>query len=950
MIRRFNSMTEGMSPQTKNAFRIHLIGLPATILTASIYLITAFQYGSWQLYAWSADIWVLALAALAGIFLIRQGRVANAVWLLLITLQITFLVAVALIDDTGLTIGISITILVAIIAGQTLSSRQAVWAIILGTISGIIAVLIELFSLFQRHPQPPLIRLYLPGILIAVTLLFGYVTIQQFRHYLLRTKLIIIFIAIALGSIGAVAFLSSATLQASLTDGIGAQLSTLANSKASEIGQALDRDVDILKTLSYNQLVQDLSAASNEQGPLAKLEIDQLDIKWQKASASNNTADPLVSAVIANRLGDEFRQFQEDFPQHIEIFLTNQQGINVAATNITSDYYQADEEWWQVAYQKGLYIGQPEYDESIASIAIIIAARVNVPETESPIGVLRTTITLAALTDSLASGLFGQTGHTDIYLPNGQEIQLEVGEDGTYKTELVDAELDIDKLTQSNQKYQEIAHNNIPTLASQALVTTVPGDVDEDATAISNLNWRVVVLQDQSEAFQAVELQTRNLILLAIAISIAVTFAAISMAQVISAPISRLNSVANKIASGELSVQAQIESGDEIGTLAASFNKMTAQINELIGTLEDRVAERTADLEKSRLLSEKRAQELQSISEISRTISTEQRMEILLPLVTRLVSERFDFYHVGIFFVDNSRQFAVLQAANSEGGKRMIERGHRLEMGVGIVGNVAAAGKPRIALDVGSDAVFFNNPDLPETRSEMALPLNVRGQTIGVLDVQSTRSGAFTESDASTLGILADQVAIALDNARLFGQAQESLNELQKLYRQYQSQEWSEFIRQATQIGYYQTMTGGTPLTVPVMTDEIKKALGRGEVVVLDGSNEKSQPVIAVPVKLRGQTLGVLNINAPKRDRKWSQDEINLVQAISDRLALALDNARLLQESQRRAAKEQKIGEVTAKIGASINMRNVLQTAVEELGRALPGSEVVIQFQASQEN
>jgi len=104
--------------------------------------------------------------------------------------------------------------------------------------------------------------------------------------------------------------------------------------------------------------------------------------------------------------------------------------------------------------------------------------------------------------------------------------------------------------------------------------------------------------------------------------------------------------------------------------------------------------------------------------------------------------------------------------------------------------------------------------------------------------------------------------------------------------------------------------------------------------------------VIAIPVKLRGQTIGVLNIKSPTKSHKWDQEEINLVQAISDRLALALDNARLLQESQRRAAKEAKIGEVSAKIGASINMRNVLQTAVEELGRALPGSEVLIQFES----
>ena len=128
------------------------------------------------------------------------------------------------------------------------------------------------------------------------------------------------------------------------------------------------------------------------------------------------------------------------------------------------------------------------------------------------------------------------------------------------------------------------------------------------------------------------------------------------------------------------------------------------------------------------------------------------------------------------------------------------------------------------------------------------------------------------------------------------------------------------------------------------MTNEIRQALESGQVVVLDERGTQSTPTLAVPVKLRGETLGVLNIKAPTNNRKWNQDEINLAQTISDRLALALDNARLLQESQRSAAKEAKIGEVSAKIGASINMHNVLQTAVEELGKALPGSEVVIQF------
>jgi len=463
--------------------------------------------------------------------------------------------------------------------------------------------------------------------------------------------------------------------------------------------------------------------------------------------------------------------------------------------------------------------------------------------------------------------------------------------------------------------------------------------------------WAVVIELPWREAYQdAISLISWS-VLVILAIAILASLVGVYNARQTAAPLIELSNMATQVAQGNLSVHANEIGSSELVQLARSFNNMTSQLRDSISNLEERVAERTADVELARLLSERRAQDLQSISEVSRTISTEQRLEILLPLVTRLVSERFDFYHVGIFFVDPTRQFAVFQAANSEGGKKMLARGHRLEVGLtSIVGTVSQTGIPRIALDVGADATYFDNPDLPETRSEMALPLNFRGETIGVLDVQSLKPGAFTESDAGTLSVLADQIAIAIENARLFGQTQQAREEAEGLYNQFLRTEWKTFLQQEASIGYHQSIIGGKPIDKLVDSADIREALRTGTVVVADANNPNLHSGLAIPVRLRGQTIGVLNIKAPTKSRKWNQDEINLAQAVSDRLALALDNARLLQESQRRAVKEAKIGEVTTKIGASINMRNVLQTAVEELGRALPGSEVIIQFQESQEN
>ncbi len=450
-------------------------------------------------------------------------------------------------------------------------------------------------------------------------------------------------------------------------------------------------------------------------------------------------------------------------------------------------------------------------------------------------------------------------------------------------------------------------------------------------------NVYLVPIKEQSK--------TNTLIsLLLVGLSVAAGYFA---SQFLTSPLTTLTDVAEKITAGDLTARAQVTADDEIGTLAATFNRMTDQLNQTLLGLEQRVAERTTDLELSRQQSIKRANELQSIGEISKIITGEQKLENLLPLITRLVSERFNFYHTGIFLIDNTNQFAVLQAANSAGGKNMLERGHKLEVGgSGIVGYVAQTGLPRISLDVGQDAVFFNNPDLPNTRSEMALPLKVRDRTVGVLDVQSEKPGAFTENDTNTLSILADQIAIALDNARLFTQTQEALSEAQALYRQNVQEGWKTFSREKEFVGYQQSLTSGKKLTEIVETDEIRQAINRGETLIFHADGVTQEASIVVPIKLRGQIIGNMKIKAPTKNRQWSSDEIILTETISERLSIALENARLIQESQRQVIKEQTISEVTGKIGASIDLKNVLRTAVEELGRAMPGSEVAIQFKS----
>ena len=403
----------------------------------------------------------------------------------------------------------------------------------------------------------------------------------------------------------------------------------------------------------------------------------------------------------------------------------------------------------------------------------------------------------------------------------------------------------------------------------------------------------------------------------------------------LSKPISNLAVRAKAFASGDLEVRVNITTRDEIEELGHAFNDMASQLRGLVTNLETRVSERTIELEESAKQIQKRAEQLQVISDISNSIASLQDIEKLLPQITNTISQAFGFFHVGIFLLDKEKKFAVLHAANSEGGKKMIARNHKLRTGQeGIVGYAVAQKRARIALDVGQDPVFFNNPDLPETRSELALPLLISGDAIGALDVQSEQPGAFSNEDIEVLGTLANQVAVAIENARLFEQAQLTLKELEKTLQRYVQNEWGQYSTVSSLKGYRAHEAGFEPITDLVQTN--------------DKEATKSS-IHKTPITLRGVTIGNLDIDLGEQPREYTQEEIDIIQATAERVALALESARLLETSQRQAAKEQKIGEITAKIGASVNMRNVLQTAVEELGRSIPGSEVVIQFQNNQE-
>lgn len=372
---------------------------------------------------------------------------------------------------------------------------------------------------------------------------------------------------------------------------------------------------------------------------------------------------------------------------------------------------------------------------------------------------------------------------------------------------------------------------------------------------------------------------------------------------------------------------------DRLLALNSEMRKQRSEMEQSHQALEVNVKKRTADLEK-------RAIQLQAVSNVASAIASVQDMDSLLPSITNLVSERFGFYHTGIFLVDEKNEYAVLRAANSEGGRRMLDRRHKLLLDTNsMVGFATSLGQPRIALDVGVDSVYFSNPDLPNTRSEMALPLRVGNRVIGALDVQSTQKNAFTQDDIEVLEILADQITIAIENARLFSEAKDALAESQETMDKYIRQEWKSFSRQMRQNGFIFDGRQVASLLPPSQSERARYTAQTGRLNL-----EKVSANVTVPIKLRGQTIGILEVRPKKGHREWTDDEIALLEAAADRAAFALENARLVETAQRRAARERAIGEIAAKIGTVSERNLILQAAVEGLGRKIGNSEIIIEM------
>ena len=352
--------------------------------------------------------------------------------------------------------------------------------------------------------------------------------------------------------------------------------------------------------------------------------------------------------------------------------------------------------------------------------------------------------------------------------------------------------------------------------------------------------------------------------------------------------------------------------------------------------LEEEVTERTAQLQNSFDLT----------SQVSSLVNTSPTLETLFQRTVGLIQTKFDFYHVHIYRYDQDNHNLQIVAGSGIIGQRLRRQEHAIAWGESVVGLAAQNNQPLVVNDVQTFPDYVYNPLLPDTRSEMAIPVSTGTQILAVLDIQNSRLNSFSQADQALMESLANQLAVAVNNINLITEAQQALQQVEALNAQLTEEQWSQTLQDTPVLGYLYTPETLAPTAddwLTSMTEAVAQAHRSGDEIVLREDQDTMTNEMAIPIKIRGQLIGVLGMQR-EADKGWNENDKLVVQALSEQIALALESARLFENAQRNAWRDQVVGEATARVWSTAEIEEVMRTAIEQLGQQLDASEVIIQL------
>lgn len=692
-----------------------------------------------------------SLFVLAGAFLARKGRVTLAIILTAVALFGLDLFLISRLSTIGFPLSISVTLILILLASQTLPPKNVTGGVVLIFITGSLLIVIDLFWTANRGNVDSVDLPVIYGTLTFLVILALAVAVRQFPKFSLGTKLVSAVLTMVVITVTLTTVVVNEITRRNLTDRLHENFETLSTAQASAVSALLGQEVSVLQAFSLDSTLPGFirtNEQDNYSGSEAEIRetIAQTNVHWLTAPEGSG----IINQYRNNAAAAILRRFQASFPQHADMLLTNRYGALVGMANDAALFDNSGEAWWQAAYNNGegaIYIDLPAQNAGTGTVGIPIALPIYAGD--EVIGVLRSTLRLdqfSALLDE--TGSFGESIQSDLLFG---DLALH-HEDDHEAGELHLEPLGIDPATLYLLQVGEMHFTQDTLEGAESHIHLAPISTAGHIPTVDTLNWSIVVHQPLEQAFAAVAAQQRVSIVMAlIAIAVGGSLAAL-FARQRTAPVLRLTETAVRISEGDINRQALVETEDEIGVLAQAFNNMTAQLRSLIGSLEMRVADRTRALETS--------------TEVSRRLSTILNLDELVAEVVNQTRDAFQYYHAQIYLFDDKKEFLVLVGGTGQAGQEMMAAGHKLALNQGLVGRAAASRQVVLISDVTQASNWLPNPLLPDTKSEAAIPILLGDEVLGVLDVQDDVVNGLNEESVALLQSIANQVAIAIQNAQ----------------------------------------------------------------------------------------------------------------------------------------------------------------------------------------
>ncbi|MEM9950064.1 MAG: GAF domain-containing protein [Chloroflexota bacterium] len=763
----------------------------------------------------------------------------------------------------------------------------------------------------------------------------------RFSLFSVRNRIILFFFLAVTIPVTITFLVANNTTRNELIQEIDADLSALIRLQANNLSENLENQINLLTLLAEDDGLLTAVTTRNQSYPSEQAEITQIletnDALWASISAGDAPEEFNFNLVYDGIVSTNVLQaFQSTFPNHVELIVTDQYGGIVASNIRTTDYVQSDEEWWLRAFDSSIgntYINPTVvFDESSGTDVIQIALPIRDQQTNSVIGVLRTHYSINALLVTLNALELGETAGDILLNANRGLIAQSDNIPAGFPLEQIDTTIIADG---TNGQFEQIlSYEN-----TNYIIESVPLTTNGRVPVIDNLEWTTAIIQAESEALAPVATAQNATRPLALLIAGLGTVAGIFLAYSTTQPLTKLSQAAERIGQQrDWQTRVDANSNDEFGRLGQAFNTMAGELQTIVTDLEGRIEQRTADLATS--------------AEIAAAANQIREQGELISLTVNLIRDRFDFYYVQAYLVDEAGEYAVLTDGTGYAGRRLLSRNHQLPLdGKSLVANTISTGVPNVVQDTLNDSNWLANDLLPDTRSEIVIPLRVQETVIGVLDIQHDIPHSFDQDQQQLFQTLADQLAVTFENVNLLEDTAERAKRLATVsdvaITASTERDLSTMLRTASQLtkenfGLYHAHV----YLLDSAQNRMKLVAGAGEagleMVANDHSislnNEQSlvmqayrsqQPVIAndvteapaylpnpilpdtraelaVPMIVAEQVIGVLDVQ-DTRVRRFNDDDAQVLRILAAQLGVAVDNIQIIEESQRQAVELDRI-------------------------------------------